>query len=89
MQMSLGIDIDRVTSVLLAGRWYQVKKNSEGVSTFDIDAYEFVEGDCIRVGGGTVPGVPATGFSFETSLGSIVVGPLTSIQAVKVAVGLT
>lgn len=39
--MSLAVDVDRVAQVLLADGWHTVDFN-EGVSSFDLDAYEFI-----------------------------------------------
>lgn len=74
--MSLAIDTNTVTEVLIAGEWYAVENQS-----FDLDAYEFMwEGDCVH-GGGT-SGVCSTGFGF-THQGATINGPLTAIQAVR------
>jgi hypothetical protein len=80
--MSLAIDIDAVTAVLLADGWHEVIDDS-----FYLDAYEFLESpkpedpnldrerrghaawdsDAQTVlGGGQQRLVPATGFSFQT-----------------------
>jgi hypothetical protein len=40
--MSLAIDIDKVSDVLLADGWHHVEF-AKGQSTFVIDAYEFLE----------------------------------------------
>ncbi len=40
--MSLAINVDKVTAVLLAdGRWHEVRW-ADGVSSFTIDAFEFI-----------------------------------------------
>ncbi len=76
--MSLAIDTDTVSAVLLADGWHQVTARS-----FDLDAYEFVwEGETL-LGGGNCAGVPSTGFSFTTTDGSTVAGPLTALLAVR------
>jgi len=80
--MSLAIDIDAVTAVLLADGWHEVMDDS-----FCLDAYEFIESpkpgdpnldrerraraawesDVLTVlGGGQERLVSATGFSFQT-----------------------
>ena len=41
--MSLAIDTNRVTAVLLADGWHQVAKLRDWESSFDIDSYEFVQ----------------------------------------------
>jgi len=88
--MSLGIKTDNVTEVMIGGGWYKVRiypKSSEsaGKSTFTLDAYEFIE-DGRRIGGGDEDesGISATGFVFTSVDGDIIIGPLNSIQAVKV-----
>jgi len=65
--MSLAIDIDRVTAVLLADGWHQVEEES-----FVLDSYEYVyrtEYDA--------------GFLFKTTGGDYIAGPLSAIQAVR------
>lgn len=96
--MSILIDIDKVTSVLLADGWHDVAwKDDE--STFELDAYEYVDGDhyrnvqqkggdpssAVRLAGGAEEnvGVPATGFVFATASGEIMAGPITAILAVR------
>lgn len=95
--MSINIDIDKVTSVLLADGWHDVAWDDE--STFELDAYEYVDGDhmkqlhakgsdpgsAIRLAGGAeeAVGVPATGFVFRTGSGEIMAGPITAILAVR------
>lgn len=79
--MSLAINPANVTGVLLADGWHDVEPGS-----FAIDAYEYVEPDgFVALGGGTVAGVPSTGFAFalaaEDQFG--ITGPLTSILAVR------
>ncbi|MDV6231942.1 hypothetical protein [Rhodococcus cercidiphylli] len=87
--MSLFIDVDTITHVLLVDGWHEVKPGS-----FYTDSYEFVSevddkgGFHTEVGGGAVPGVPHTGFQFEdpfpaAGAGNLVVGPLTAILAVR------
>lgn len=96
--MSIAIDIDKVTAVLLADGWHDVAwKKSE--STFELDSYEYVDGDhfkklaakgsdptsAFRLVGGAEEsvGVPATGFSFRTGSGENMAGPITAILAVR------
>ena len=86
--MSLSIDPDKVTSVLLADGWHDV---GEGAA-FDLDAYEFVERDEDEDGeatrtvlhGGGQNGICATGFRFIDVNGETIAGPLTSVLAVRV-----
>lgn len=87
--MSLAIDIDEVTAVLLADGWHDVAERS-----FVLDAYEFVYGDDNTVHGGGNSGICPTGFSFLEDLDQnagaahkgdkvTVSGPLTAIVAVQ------
>lgn len=76
--MSLLIEIDKVSEVLLSGKWYTVLEDS-----FDLDAYEFIHERLLLVSGKRGTGVCSTGFTFRSSLGRIV-GPLTAISAVKI-----
>lgn len=82
--MSLAIDTDDVTDVLIAGHWYVVKDQS-----FDLDSYEYVwkkgvgEYGPPLLGGGSEDLIPATGFGFKDEKGVYTFGPLTSIQAVR------
>lgn len=98
--MSLAIDINRVTHVLLQDGWHEVS-----MSSFDLDAYEFLwsgledtlvsdmhkdehlrNRDPIIVHGGGNGGICSTGFSFiDLDTLSYIAGPLTSILAVKYA----
>lgn len=76
--MSLSIDVDEVTAVLLADGWHTVVDES-----FTLDAYEFHWQGQLLVGGGTVQGVPSTGFEFHGPDGQVWVGPLTSVLAIR------
>lgn len=97
--MSLSIDVDTVTAVLLADGWHTVVNGS-----FDLDAYEYLwsgidgvkvadlrkypnerggDRDPILLHGGGNSGVCATGFSFTAEDGDRVSGPLTAILAVR------
>ena len=77
--MSLAIQVDAVQEVLLSdGNWYVVKDK-----TFSLDAYEFVHGKEVLLGGGSVEGVPMTGAKWEGETGRLFCCPLTAIQAVK------
>lgn len=91
--MGLAIDVNKVRRVLLTdGEWHEVVQQN-GVSTFNIDAYEFIrarEGGrdpIILVGGGQVAGVSGTGATWlekvdSGSKGRLICCPLTSILAV-------
>jgi hypothetical protein len=87
--MSLAIDVDRVTAVLLDDGWHPVADNS-----FAIDSYEFLwwsecqckdddDDDPMVLHGGGQSGVCAAGFSFKTLDGDVIAGPLTAIVAVR------
>lgn len=94
----MAIDIDKVTAVLLADGWHDVAWRDDE-STFEIDAYEYIDGDhfrdlmqrggdgssAVRLGGGAEEGVgvPATGFMFATGAGEVMAGPITAILAVR------
>lgn len=74
--MSLGIEVDDVTAVLLADGWHVVEGDS-----FDLDAYEFEHNDRLLHGGGQ-SGICSIGFAFTDETGYIA-GPLTAILAVR------
>jgi hypothetical protein len=78
-QMSLAIDVDTVTDVLLADRWHKVKGTS-----FALDAYEYMyQGEAV-LGGGQVAGVPSTGAEWSEANGAHIACPVTAILAVKI-----
>jgi hypothetical protein len=75
--MSLAIDLDDVTAVLLADGWHEVAGES-----FTLDAYEFMwRGQSAHSGGSS--GVCSTGFAFKTPAGEHLAGPLTAVLAVR------
>lgn len=76
--MSLAIDIDKVTAVMIGGVWHVVIEDS-----FAIDSFEFVQGDRLEFGGGRCELISASGFSFKGEDSQWVSGPLNTIQAVK------
>jgi hypothetical protein len=95
--MSLAIEVDDITHVLLADGWHTVHDAS-----FGIDSYEFMRhegmGDSPTLGGGqdkhiaeaghrgsrtSRKHIAAAGFSFTES-DQVLCGPLTSVLAVKV-----
>ncbi len=86
--MSLAIDVEFVSEVLLADGWHRVEENS-----FTLDSYEYIwEGQPEkRLHGGGNSGVCATGFEFLESVdGGLddrtltkASGPLTAILAVR------
>jgi hypothetical protein len=95
--MSLCIDIDKVREVLLEDGWHTVVWDDKGISTFDLDSYEYIDGDDeTRMGGGDYEscGIPALGFMFRKKVATStngndvmdsawIKGPVSSIKAVK------
>ncbi len=91
--MSLAVNVDRVFSVLLGdGKWHAVDFDDQGVSSFDLDSYEYIRPyphdrtkDSVLLSGGQAPLVPATGATWKIKGRSeIVTCPITSILAVMV-----
>jgi hypothetical protein len=87
--MSLAIDVERVTRVLLADGWHDVLPlvGRPTVSSFTLDAYEFFSEDDDReplLAAGTVDGGMSTGFSFYEGVYHQICGPLTAILAVDI-----
>ena len=88
--MSLAIDVDTITQVLIAGTWYKIKDKS-----FALDSYEFIWWSGPRTNrnggdnhpellhGGGNDGICATGFTFKTTEGDLMSGPLDRITAVR------
>ena len=81
--MSLYINPDKVSSVLLSDGWHDIKPES-----FFLDAYEYVyprnqHGDLQIAHGGGNSGICATGFAFTELDDEKVSGPLTAIEAVR------
>ncbi|RSM73470.1 hypothetical protein DMH04_41400 [Kibdelosporangium aridum] len=75
--MSLAIDVDEITAVLLADGWHTVANKS-----FTLDSYEFVWRDSTMHGGGQ-SGVCSAGFEFTDDSGAMLSGPLTAVLAVR------
>lgn len=77
--MSLKIEVSKVQAVMLGDRWHEVVPG-----TFDLDAYEYVEGGSTIHGGGSA-GVVSTGFHFfeDKDERFRISGPITAIQAVR------
>lgn len=88
--MSLLIDTDKIHEVLLSDGWHPVDIGEDGLSTFDLDAYEFgtfksigenqKEFRCIHYGG--ADGMCATGATW-TEDGQTINTPLNQVIAVK------
>jgi len=95
--MSLAIDPNEVTAVLLADGWHEVQVLGDNSwSSFDLDSYEYVDAqsdpdrDPIVLVGGGQSGICSVGFTFRelvdengTRRYCTVMGPLTSILAVR------
>ena len=77
--MSLAIDVDTVTHVLLADGWHKVEKAS-----FALDAYEYLYQGEMVLAGGQVAGVPSTGAEWTEAKGIHIACPVTAILAVKI-----
>jgi hypothetical protein len=74
--MSMAIDVERVTSVLLPDGWYEVSEGS-----FAVGSYEYLQsGESVYWGSG--PASIPSGFSYENS-GTRIAGPLTTVLAVR------
>jgi hypothetical protein len=86
--MSLAIDVERVSAVQITGQWYDVLPTADGVSSFSIDAYEFVwdhgEGNIEVMHGGGENGICSKGAIFKHTLNEWIAVPFDRIQAVKV-----
>ena len=82
--MSLAINVDVVEAVLLADGWHLCDPlvDGSGDSSFDLDTFEFMEGDLLIFRGGETALIPTIGFFFRED-GAGVAGPLTSVLAVR------
>jgi hypothetical protein len=81
--MSIAIDVDLVTEVLLTDGWHTVVDRS-----FFLDSYEYLWRDIdeermVLLGGGTERLIPSTGFTFTEDTGRRISCPLTAILAVR------
>jgi hypothetical protein len=76
--MSLAIQVDDVVSVLMDDGWHPVADKS-----FSVDAYEFLCGEDVLMGGGSVDGGSSSGASWREPDGSYVACPLPAIKAVR------
>jgi len=84
--VSLAIDVDNVTEVLLADGWHVVLRDS-----FDLDSYEYISAneyqrerdDFTLLHGGGNSGICSIGFSFLTGAHTRMAGPLSAVLAVK------
>lgn len=92
--MSLVIHVDRVAEVLLADGWHKVMVDRENLpwSSFHLEAYTYYDKELREAGtdpvivGDGMPGMAATGFSFQETSGDSrvwVSGPLSAILAVR------
>jgi hypothetical protein len=76
--MSLSIDIQKVSAVLLADGWHAILPGS-----LDLDGYDFVRQNDVVLTGATTQGLPAIGARWKEAGDLIVVCPVTAILAVK------
>jgi len=81
--MSLAIDIDRVTGVLLSDGWHRVIEQ-----TFLLDSYEFLQAihtprERVLFGGGSSALISATGAAWKNVGGEWIACPLSAILAVR------
>jgi hypothetical protein len=76
--MSLYIDVDHVTHVLLADGWHIVHEAS-----FDLDAYEYHHEKNLILKGGGVAGIPSTGATWGEADGTRICCPITAVLAVR------
>jgi hypothetical protein len=94
--MSLEIDVEKISEVLLADGWHKVSAVGDGRSSFGLDVYEFHEphgqeqsepppNAAQQAKGGKEQHGARTGARWTESDGSRVFCPVTSILAVKYA----
>jgi hypothetical protein len=82
--MSLAINIDEITDVMIGNTWHAIEPD-----TFDLDSYEYMGGkhygDDYLLHGGGDRGICSLGFCFTPrGFGKArICGPLTAIQAVR------
>jgi len=85
--MSLAIDVDRVTHVLLADGWHEVTDGSFTVAPYEFGQTVSTETDgrkFVVLYGAENVGIQPVGFAFtEARTGSLMSGPLTSVFAVR------
>jgi hypothetical protein len=74
IHMSPVINVGDVTAVLISGRWYSVADAS-----FALDAYELAW----KVGTSSGAHLGGRGFSFKTSDGDFMAGPLDGVAALR------
>ena len=77
--MSLHVDREKVSAVLLPDGWHTVLDHS-----FDLDAYEYHDEDRPIFEGDQVTGIPSTGASWlDKQSGAYIVCPLAAVLAVR------
>ena len=88
--MSLAIDVDKITGVLMADGWHEVTKRQDGKSSFCMDAYEYLwyrgpdrHDPELCLGGGAEPLIPATGACWSEKGDITVFCPMNAILAVR------
>jgi hypothetical protein len=86
--MSLEIDVEKISEVLLADGWHTVSPVGDGRSSFGLDIYEFRQPQqdaAQQTKEGQEEGGAQSGARWTESDGSRVFCPVTSILAVKYA----
>ena len=76
--MSLTIEVSDVTAVLMKDRWHTVTEKS-----FEIDKFEFVRLDDVRLSSGSVAGVSSTGARWKEPNGVWVACQFPNVLAVR------
>ena len=76
--MSIAIDLDRVSGVLLADGWHDV-----GDSSFIIDAFEFLRQGKVTFGRRRLPSAMSMGAGWIEPSGTTIYCPVSAILAVK------
>lgn len=81
--MSLSIDVESVTAVLLSDGWMDVADKSFSLDTYEYITLDPIDRDLMTLHSGGQYGICANGFQFKTKDGDWIEGPLSSIQAVR------
>jgi hypothetical protein len=81
--VSLAIDIDKATRVLLSDGWHDIAQDKEGISTLVFDAFELVwEGDSVQ------PKADPAGIAFvDQYTGERMYAPLNHVLAIATPQG--
>ena len=88
--MSLAINVNEVHSVLLLDGWHSVSFNKDGISSFDLDSYEYYmphptnpDKDRTLLGTGNDPLISTKGATWISTTNHLYNCPLTSILAIR------